>query len=261
MPFDLKFERYQDGSVLSFARVPWDSELLGLDVIEVRLTEDDLAAAGEALAQWIESCAPRQPSIVYLRTDTGKVALGEKLARLCFYPVELTYELSIPLHRLGSVAPGWRPRARIRPAVPSDLPSLMAIAGAAFQADRYHLDPHIPASRADARFTSWIAEGMKTGDPIFVYEETRHFEIAGFFHWRSIGEKTVDLSLAAVHPRFQGTGVGVSMYEAVLGECRSGGHEIAITRISAANLDVVNLFARLGFSFRRARMTWHRYQE
>jgi GNAT superfamily N-acetyltransferase len=261
MPFRLNFEEFPDGPALTFARVPWDSELLGFEVVELRLREDDPAAAGQALAKWLRLRAPAPPLFLYLRMDLANVTLGEELAHLGFYPVELTYELSLPLHRLASVAPGWKPRARLRTAEPSDLPSLLSIAGSAFGLDRYHLDPHIPASRADARFSSWIAEGMKAGDPIFVYEEAKHSEILGFCHWRPIGEKTVDLSLAAVHPRFQGTGVGASMYEAVLRESRALGHDTATTRISAANLDVVNLFARLGFAFRRARMTWHHYRQ
>jgi GNAT superfamily N-acetyltransferase len=260
MSFRLIFEEFPDGPLLTFARVPWDSELLGLEVVELRLREDDPAAAGQALANWLRSRTPGPPLLQYLRTDLANVARGEELAHLGFYPVELTYEISLPLHRLGSVAPGWKPRASLRAAEPSDLPSLLTIAGSAFHADRYHRDPHIAASRADRRFSSWIADGLKAKEPVFVYENLRTLEILGFFHWRPTGDRTVDLRLAAVHPRFQGTGVGASMYEAVLGELRALGHETATTRISAANLDVVNLFARLGFTFRRAQMTWHHYR-
>lgn len=258
MSFDLTFEEPSEVPGLAFARVPWDSEVLGFDVVEVRLREDDPAGAAEALANWLPSLASSPLLLVYLRTDIANVALGEELAHQGFYPVELTYEISIPLHRLGSVVPGWRPRGKLRAARRSDLPSLRAIAGSAFQGDRYHLDPHVPSSRADARFDSWITQGTKTGEPIFVYEDPRSSDVLGFVHWRSV-EKNADLSLAAVHPRFQGTGLGASMYEAALLECRTLGHKSATTRISAANLDVVNLFARLGFSFRRARLTWHHF--
>lgn len=260
MPFRLNFEEFPDGPALTFARVPWDSDILGFEVVELRLREDDPVAAAQALAKWLRSRAPASPLFLYLRMDLAHVALGAELAHHGFYPVELTYDLSLPLHRLGSVAPGWKPRARLRAAKPADLPSLLAIAGSAFHADRYHRDPHIPGSRADARFSSWIAEGMKAEEPIFVYEDARNSEVLGFFHWRPSGERSVDLSLAAVHPRFQGTGVGASMYEAVLCEARALGHDTATTRISAANLDVVNLFARLGFTFRRAQMTWHHFR-
>ena len=257
MRFGLSFEESSEGSALSCARVPWDSDLLGLDVVEMRVREPDPEAAARALRDWLAASAPQPPFLLVLRTDPADVALGEAVGRLGFYPVELSYELSLPLRRLGAIAPGWRPRARLRRAEGRDLSALQDIARSAFRADRFHRDPHIPAATADGRYASWIAEGMTAGEPIFVYENERTSEVLGFFHLRESGERSIDISLAAMHPRFQGTGLGAAMYEAALSESRDLGYDSATTRISAANLDVVNVFARLGFTFCRARLTWH----
>lgn len=256
MRFGLSFEPLAGGSGLSVAPVPWDSALLGFPVIEMRAGDLDAELAGRALRDWIAG-VPSRPLLLVLRTDPADVSLGETLGRIGFYPVELTYELSIPLRRLGSVVPRGRPGARLRLAEPRDLPVLEDIARSAFAADRFHRDPHVPRSAADGRYASWIAEGMKAGDPISVYENERTSETMGFFHLRETGGGSIDISLAAMHPRFQGTGLGAVMYEAALSEWRDRGYDSATTRISASNLEVVNVFARLGFTFCRAQLTWH----
>ncbi|HYX20097.1 MAG TPA: GNAT family N-acetyltransferase [Thermoanaerobaculia bacterium] len=256
MPFGLSFEPLAGGSGLSAARVPWDSELLGFSVIEMRAGGVHPELAGRALRDWLAREASH-PLLLVLRTDPADVALGETLARIGFYPAELSYELSIPLRRLGSVAAHGRPGARLRPAEPRDLPALDEIARSAFRADRFHRDPHVPGTGADGRYASWIAEGMTAGEPICVYENERTSETMGFFHLRETGARSIDIRLAAMHPRFQGTGLGAVMYEAVLSEWRDRGFDSATTRISASNLEVVNVFARLGFTFCRAQLTWH----
>ena len=57
---------------------------------------------------------------------------------------------------------------------------------------------------------------------------------------------------------FQQSGLGALMYQAVLEECRSSGCQIASTRISINNLDVLNLFTRLECDVRNAVVTLHR---
>jgi len=49
------------------------------------------------------------------------------------------------------------------------------------------------------------------------------------------------------------------MYQAVLLECRNRGFSLAETHVTVHNLDVLNLFARLGFQFRNPSLTLHRY--
>jgi hypothetical protein len=68
----------------------------------------------------------------------------------------------------------------------------------------------------------------------------------------------INMSLAAVDWPFQQSGLGALMYQSVLEECRSSGCQIASTRISINNLDVLNLFTRLECDVRNAVVTLHR---
>jgi GNAT superfamily N-acetyltransferase len=259
MSFELKFQPWPPQKpCLRFAAVPWDAETLGLPIFELALLGGiPRERAEEGLDRWLAERRGEGRSLVYSRTRWEDLEVARRLGRAQFYPVESTVNVSVSLGRfeepLGR-APG---AVRLRVAEDRDLPTLKEIARTAFAADRYHQDPHIPAGRADERFARWIERALESGELVFSYEESGSGEILGFFHLRPSTPQAVDLSLAAIKRALRGSGLGPWMYQEVLRECRKRGFERAFTRMSVGNLDVVNLYARLGFSFAQSVLTWH----
>jgi len=259
MSFELSFQPWPtERPCLRFAAVPWDAEILGLPTYELALSGGTpRKEAEEGLERWLAERRGEGRSLVYSRTRWEDLELARRLGRAQFYPVESTVNVSVSLGRFEAPL-GRAPGAiRLRVAEDRDLPTLKEIARTAFTADRYHQDPQIPAERADERFASWIERALESGEPVFSYEDSRTGEIFGFFHLRPSTPQAVDLSLAGIKRSLQGSGLGAWMYQEVLRECRKRGFERAFTRVSFGNLDVVNLYARLGFSFSRAVVTWH----
>lgn len=259
MSFELKFQPWPPREpCLRFASVPWDAEALGLPVFEVELLNGSPAGrAAAGLESWLSQRREEGESLAYSRTRWENLDASRRLGRAGFYPVESTVNVSVALG--GFEAPlGPAPAfVRLRVADAAQLPALKELARTAFAADRYHQDPHIPAARADDRFARWIERAFENGEPVFSYEESSSGDLLGFFHVRPSSPRAVDLSLAAIQRALRGSGLGPWMYQEVLRECRRRGFERAFTRASLANLDVVNLYARLGFSFRESVITWH----
>ena len=108
---------------------------------------------------------------------------------------------------------------------------------------------------------SWLDRAMQAAEPVFVYEDSAKKNILGFYHLRENAghPKSVYLSLAAIDVAYQKLGFGLLLYQTVLLECRNRGYAAAETHISVNNLDVLNVFARLGCSFRNPVMTLHWY--
>jgi L-amino acid N-acyltransferase YncA len=185
------------------------------------------------------------------------VAAGRVLTNNGFYPVETTIEMRLPLSRLTPIASHQSEQLCLRPAKEADLPRMITIAGSAFSADRLHIDPNLPSEKADQRYAHWIELGFRAGEPVFVVEDTQNAQVVGFFHMRETAPTTIDLSLAAVDNNHQKTAAGVFMYQATLLECQSKGYRIATTRVSANNINVLNLHLRLGFAIRSAVVTLH----
>ena len=255
--FTLDYRPYPDAdSPLQAARIPWDSALFGFPCWDVRPGGEASSVLAEALSGFVAERKAEGECLLVTKVPTRDVAMGRVLAENGFYVVEAMLDITLPLARLTpstAVARG----AALRPATTDDLEAILDIAGSAFHDDRFHLDPTLPPEKADRRYRGWVERGFASGEPVFVYEDTRRGRILGFYHIRELPNAAVDLSLAAVHPSCQGSGIGALMYQAMLEECRQRGYQTAVTRIAINNLPVANLFFRLGFTIREAVLTFH----
>jgi len=259
MPFVTEERRYPsaDGPI-RFAAIPWDSQTYGFPFYELRCQEIDPQILARHLARWLDSLS-RERALVFAKIPIDAVGIGHVLCvEGKFYPVETMLELYLPMSRLKP--PITRPldRFKLRVATKDQMPTIGALASRAFSADRLHADPALPPEKANQRFQKWVERGFEDGDRMFAYEDTKQQKLIGFFHVREIGGGTVDLSLGAVDPAFHNLGLGAQLYEAVLLDCRQRGDQLAITHITVNNLEVMNLFSRLGFLFRKPVMTFHR---
>ncbi len=260
MSFALSFVPFPppDGP-LSWALVPWDTALFGISVYELRLSGSDPTAVNDPLKRWLASIPADQARLICAKLPAGDVAQTQILTRQGFYPVETSLEIALPMARMTPIALRRPASLALRPAGASDLRAIGTVARSAFIADRFHLDPNLPPNPADQRYVEWVERGFREGEPVFVWEDMRNGRTLGFYHIRPTASTVVDLSLAAVDPVYRQSGLGSLMYQAVLEKCYALGFEIAETRISVNNLDVLNLFFRLGFTVRRALNVLHWY--
>jgi L-amino acid N-acyltransferase YncA len=245
------------GGPLAWARVPWDSDALGLEVFELRCEGEADAVAG-ALPSLLADLDARGAHLAVARVPIGATALARVLGAAGFSAVEASFELSLPLRRRASAPPVRFPAGLLlRDATPADEDAVAAIAREAFANDRYHLEPAVDPERASDRFEGWVRRAFADGDAVLVLVDDRDRTI-GFFHVRPDAGGDVDLSLAAVAAQFRQAGVGPLLYAAVLDLLRERGHRTAHTRIAAQNLDVLNVYAHLGFAFTRSLICLHR---
>ena len=262
MSFTLTFESFpQPDGPLRYAYVPWDSELYGFPFYELRCE----GIRPEVIAQHLPSCLCHLSAgcscLVYSRIPSTAVASGRILTENGFYVVETLLEIYLNPARLTPIVQKQSLERQLRPARESDLPQIVAIATSAFSNDRLHLDPNLPRDKADQRYANWVEQGVRTGEPVWIYEDVANGQCLGFFHCRQTALKAIDLSLAAVVREYQGSGIGAEMYQAVLTKYKEQGYRLATTRISVSNLGVLNLYARLaGFLIRGAMVTLHWFQ-
>jgi L-amino acid N-acyltransferase YncA len=261
MSFTMTFQSFpQPGGPLRYAYVPWDAEMYGFPFYELGCGDLPPELLDKHLSPWLRSLPVDRACLVYSRIPPRAVAVSRVLTNCGFYPVETTIDIYLPLSRLTPIVSHQSKQLRLRPATEADLPQMITIAGSAFCNDRLHLDPNLPPEKADLRYAHWIETGYRAGEPVFVLEDTRNAQVIGFFHLRETAPNTIDLSLAAIDNDYQKTAAGVLMYQTTLVECQTRGYQMAITRISLNNTNVVNLLMRLGFAVRSAVTTLHWFQ-
>jgi RimJ/RimL family protein N-acetyltransferase len=86
-------------------------------------------------------------------------------------------------------------------------------------------------------------------------------DLVGFFIVEHRPDQSVYWHLTAIAPRWQGKGIGTSLWRTMLLRHRAEGATSVETTISAHNAPAMNLYARLGFSFASAQMTFHRLRD
>ncbi|MCB2263498.1 MAG: GNAT family N-acetyltransferase [Candidatus Thiosymbion ectosymbiont of Robbea hypermnestra] len=148
----------------------------------------------------------------------------------------------------------------IAPALRCDLAALREIAERSFRHGRYHVDPRLDSGLADARYGRWVANSLDHPRQrlLKVVMDTR---IIGFFIVESMGDKGVYWHLGAIDPAWQGRGYGERVWRALLRYCRDAGRDGVVTSIPARNVAILNLYAKLGFRFRRPEATFHWLRE
>lgn len=256
MSFALHYQSLPGGGLLRSAKVPWDSACLGMPVYQLEIVSSLAAEAHAPLCNWLRSLVQRGDCLVQAKVSLAARPVMKLLAEHGFYLVEAISELRLSLDRLGTNA--TMPTAvRWRPATLADLPELLEIVAASFNATRFHLDPHIPSSAADERMQNWLRNAFSAGEPVLVFEEASTGRTIGLFNYREVAPSVAYASLGAVAPRYRASPLVMSLFTAALAECRREGYTTVTCHISLNNCDSLNLMLALGFELESTLATFH----
>jgi ribosomal protein S18 acetylase RimI-like enzyme len=250
------FER--SGAVLECFLVPWDSEIFGFPVAQIgRIDLGDGAVGDELLEEFDEWCANRDVRLVACRLDHLQLRESMTLEGHGFRFVETVY--GPRLDKLDGVS---EPRQAIvvSKALPSDLPSIQEIAYSAFTTGRFLLDWRLPPELSKRRYASWVRTSFYAPRQTILKAEADG-DLVGFFIAEQRPDGSVYWHLTAVAPKWQGQGMGLSLWQTMLLRHRDEGASYVETTISGHNVPAINLYSRLGFSFGSSQMTFHWLRE
>jgi RimJ/RimL family protein N-acetyltransferase len=114
---------------------------------------------------------------------------------------------------------------------------------------RYHRDPAISKTKADARYDQWLRELYEKD---VVYGLLYDGRPAGF-----IAALDGMLVLHAMAAEFRGRGLARALWSLVCRDLFDRGLTALHSSVSAGNLPIVNLYASLGFRFRNPLDVYH----
>jgi hypothetical protein len=231
------------GARLSLRPTPWDARALGrptLDITDAALAGDvgvdDDADVVAAMHRLFDAEAA---GLVTCRLPAGRRAAIARLQTLGFRYIETVQTLRFA--NLTRFEPACRP-APLRAAVLEDHAALLTQAADTFHYGRFAEDPAIPPEANRRRQIDWMegllagrAEILVTGSP----------PQPGAFMAFTVKDGTADLVLGGTQP--DRAVLALPFWTAVLLHLKERGVRRVNTVVSAANIGVANLYARLGF--------------
>jgi len=248
------------------APVPWETRNLGRPSFALRtdaLRDTDIASVHAALNR----AAADGPIFVQAKLTLDELRHAPRLASLGFYCVETAICPHANLRRCSALDaferdPATALHGRTDPAQlafgvaasDDDRAAIRAMAATSFEHDRFHLDPHCDKAIADRRFALWVDEMFEQGKRFYLL---RVGGVPAGFMVRS-GDT---LPLAGFAPAYTRSGLGDFLWLSTMLDMRREGQPRVQTTISANNVGVLNLYARLGYRFRDPVHVYHHWSD
>jgi GNAT superfamily N-acetyltransferase len=242
------------GAVLEGSLVPWDSEIFGFPVAQITALElDEAADAAGVLDRFEAWCSSHDVRLVSCRLDHTKLRESMALEERGFRFVETAYR-----PRLDTFDSVGTPKhhVEVAEATSADVPRIEEIAYSVFTTGRFLLDGRFPEELSRRRYATWVRTSFESAAQSVLKAEAEG-DLVGFFIVEQRPDRSVYWHLTAVAPDWQGKGMGMSLWQTMLLRHRDEGASFVETTISGHNLAIINLYARLGFSFASAQMTFH----
>lgn len=211
---------------------PWDSVVFGVDTYEiVDSTQESLEAAVRVPGHYTVRVSPL----------ASKNLLHEYGFYYCDTLIE-PYCTAQCFQAFDDVSARMSRDVALEP--------LLEICHSAFSHGRFHRDFNLSKAQADQRYDNWLTQLHSAGK---VYGLFYQGEVGGF-----ISVDSNRFLLHAIAKSLRGRGLAKFMWTPVCQALFEQGCDELQSSVSASNLAVVNLYARLGFRFRNPVDLYHR---
>lgn len=235
----------EGGAQMVLRSTPWDARALGhptLEVVSLALATEQGTGTDDDLFQAFDNvCAEHGVGLVTARLSAERRVAVARLQAAGFRYVETVLRLRYA--NLRRFAPPAAARViELRDARPDDAGALIEQAAGTFRYGRFAEDPGIDPEVNRRRQIDWM-EGLLAGKGQVLVADVG--DRPGAFMAYRVDAGVADLILGGTRP--EQAVLAYPFWIAVLERLRQGGTRRVETVISAANLGVLNLYARLGF--------------
>lgn len=244
-----------DKNFILFRPTPWDTKVFGFNTNEIKEFRCEDSALLDSLLKKFDS-HNKQNNIrfTYTRIDANERFLKKQLQEAGFYYAETSFYLTKKDLQQAEFCLKMKCSLPLATPAEDDFLQIKEIAKNDFSYGRFHEDPHIDAEKAKARFVNWIDEMIKEDKEFLVHKKDH--EVAGF-HVQSVSDDTCDMILTGT--RKERSMVSYYLWATVLENLRKRGIKEASTMISAANVQIVNLYSFFDFHFEKTLLGFHKF--
>lgn len=243
-----------DDLLLRARLTPWDTDCFGFAVAQVDTFVLRGTATSEALApllDWFDRHAIRFASCRLPSASLGESMLLEACG---FRYLETALH---PHADLSGFAIHEPDTLVIMEAGDEDMNEMEAIAASVFDHGRIHADPRLGPELGNRRYARWVSNYRSYAGQVLLKVLDNEGAIIALFITQDGPDRSIYWHLTAIAPGHQGKGYGTRVWKAMLAKHAKDGVRTIRTTITATNINVLNLYAKLGFRFSAPEMTFH----
>lgn len=211
---------------------PWDAKVLGVKSYELNFPSERELRRSAALKG-------------HVTVKLDPLASKKRLHALGFYYCDTLAEPVCSRERFISF-----PDPEVTVSSKAPLDALLGISHGAFRHGRFHRDFSVTRAQADRRYDNWLRQLHRTDRVLAVYHRKK---LAGF-----VGVEKNKIVLNALGRSYRERGLGKRLMSAACRALFDRGYSNITSSISMAQSRAVNLYASLGFRFRRPDDVYHR---
>jgi ribosomal protein S18 acetylase RimI-like enzyme len=254
-------------SELCLIDIPWETRNLGMPAYQLEGTIKNHKAVESILEK--KQTQLNENFFVQLKVDTQNInqaifsqEAGFRLIEMSICPFLDVNLISSKVARDGiksiySIKPEKNlaiknycsPVERLESSMKSQM---LEISKETFSTDRFHMDPSCEKFVADHRIALWVELDLLKNYQNYCTYLMQNETLIGFNVWNK-----ESMILAGISQDFTGRGLGKSLYVQTILDGMSKGLKEVSSSISLNNIPVLNLYTKLGFSYRKPKYILH----
>lgn len=239
---------------MAWSRLPWDESVCHFPVLQITSLKVLWSHATTDFRMFEQARDKLGSGLVSCRIPHNSLVESMLLEDHGFRFIEMLYTPELELSATEEVQNGNL--LTVNRAIEMDMPALLDIAGTSFYHERFKMDPRLDPRISDQRFQNWVASSLHhPSQELYVVRDGERR--ISFFIIELLKDGTCYWHLNAVAPDAQGQGYGRRVWTSMLHHAFKSGAKRVRTSIAARNHRVLNLYARLGFTFQTPSMTFH----
>lgn len=234
----------------------WDTNFFERRIarLNARRLDAETLAAVEA---W---CAEQSIDCLYFQADSDDPQTIRLAQQHAFQLVEVRLIFE---RRLKDWDPETRLRASeealIRPARPTDIPTVQAIAQNSYVDSRYYFDPHFGEAQWQAYYRTWVKNSLEGRAEMALVAE-REEQVVGYITGvPSPDRREMMYELTGVDPAERRSGVGQELFRSGMDWCQRRGIGSIWLATQGRNIATQRMVQRNGFITRACSLYYHRW--
>jgi len=236
---------------------PWDARVFGFNTNEIlEVHYEDLNVLIRMLQLFDQYNHEVNVRFTYTRVDTADAVLRHALTKCSYYYAETSMRVTLPHMERENFGTRFKNDLPLTLPGEADFHQIREIARSSFDYSRFHEDYNVDKEKARARYYYWVDDLIAQGKNVFVFKTD---SIVKCFLFYDTHDETVRLILGG--SRRGSDTLSYYFWPSFLTHFQRKGFTRTTALISASNIGILNLYARLNFKFEQTLIGFHKFYD